>query len=126
METWVIIVISVGIIGRWYIAGLTLPVYVCHVIKMSILLMHSQDAIQERCYVTDAIHSLHLLDAKKKGFPSVRTVIGWVIVPLPRILHIRGKQLIVTLVAHHLQNFLPCGHSFCNPLQLVNLLVSRN
>ena len=76
METWVTLVISVGIKGRWYIAGLMLPVYVCLVIEMSILLMHCQNAIQERCCVTDVIRNLLLLDVQKKGFPSVRTVIG--------------------------------------------------
>ncbi|GMI69992.1 B-box domain protein 7, CONSTANS-like 9 [Hibiscus trionum] len=64
---------------------------VYHVIELSILLMHCQNAIREHCYVKDAIPSLLLLDVLMKRFPSVRTVIGWVMMPLQRILHTRGE-----------------------------------
>ncbi|KAE8660767.1 B-box type zinc finger protein with CCT domain isoform 4 [Hibiscus syriacus] len=69
LQTWVTTVISVGIKGQWYIAGLMLPVYAYHVIEMFILLMHCQDAIREHCCARDAIRSLLLLDVRRKGFP---------------------------------------------------------
>ena len=111
--------------GPWYIVGPMLRACVYHVTGMSTLLMLCQNTIHEPSYVKDAIRSLHLLDVQRRVSLYVKLVIGRVMAPL-HWLHIRGRRLIVILVALQLLSFLQYGHSSKTSLQEVNLLANRS